>query len=124
MTETIGILAARRILIVEDEALIALAVEEEVLRLGGTETYIAYHKRQALEAIEGWQPDFAVIDVSLTDTGSDYGIADTLADRGIPFIFSSGHLAGELPDRHMGRPFVSKPMLPQDFVDAVQMALR
>ena len=123
MKEAIGILAARRILIVEDEALIALAVEEEARLLGAEETYIAYHKQQALEAIDGWKPDFAVIDVSLTDTCSDYGIADALADHGIPFVFSSGHLAGELPDRHIGRPFVSKPMQSSDFAEAVKMAL-
>lgn len=123
MNEALGVLATRRILVVEDEALIALAVEEEARMLGGTETYVAYHKQQALEAIAEWHPDIAIVDVSLTDTGEDYEIADTLADRGIPFVFSSGHLAGELPDRHVGRPFVSKPMQSSDFAEAIKMAL-
>jgi hypothetical protein len=47
-----------------------------------------------------------------------------LADRGIPFIFSTGHMARELPDRHVGRPLVSKPMQSRAFAEAVRMALR
>jgi CheY-like chemotaxis protein len=122
MAEQLGSLTGRRVLIVEDEALIAMAVEEEVRLLGSTDIYIAYHKQQALDALGDFKPDFAVIDVSLTDTGNDYEIADALAERRIPFIFSSGHLAGELPDRHVGRPFVSKPMQSKDIAEAVVMA--
>lgn len=123
MSEAAGILANRRVLIVEDEALIAIAVEEETRRLGCTDIFVAYNKGQALHAIDSYEPTFAVIDLSLTDTGEDYDIADRLTERGIPFIFSSGHLAGELPDRHVGRPFVSKPTQSKDFADAVAMAL-
>jgi len=122
MTVETEILAARRVLIVEDEALIAMAVEDEVRRLGCTDMFVAYNKAQALHEIDSYMPAFAIIDVSLTDTGEDYEIADRLAERGIPFIFSSGHLAGELPDRHVGRPFVSKPMQSSDFAEAVRMA--
>lgn len=124
MSEQYGVLLSRRVLIVEDEALIAMAVEEEIRLLGATETLLAYNKQQALEAIEQFRPGFAVLDVSLTDNGDDFELADTLADRGIPFIFSSGHLAGELPDRHVGRPFVAKPMQSTDLYEAVTMALR
>jgi hypothetical protein len=66
----------------------------------------------------------AIVDVSPVGTGCDYEIADTLADRGIPFIFSTGHMARELPDRHVGRPLVSKPMQSRAFAEAVRMALR
>ncbi|MET3896999.1 CheY-like chemotaxis protein [Devosia sp. UYZn731] len=118
------LLAGRRVLIVEDEALIAIAVEDEVRQLGCDDIFVAYNKAQALVEIDSYKPAFAIIDVNLTDNGEDYEIADTLVDRGIPFIFSSGHLAGELPDRHLGRPFVSKPMQSKDFADAVAMALR
>jgi len=123
MKEQHGALSGRRVLVVEDEALIALTVEEEARLQGATDIYVAHHKQQALEAIEQFQPDFAVLDVGLVDSGEDYAIADLLADRGIAFIFSSGHLAGELPDRHAGRPFVSKPMQSGDFVEACAMAL-
>lgn len=118
-----GVLSGRRVLIVEDEALIAMAVEDEAKQLGAEHTYLAYSKEHAFDAMESFRPDFAILDVSLTDTGDDYEIADRLANVGIPFIFSSGHLAGELPDRHVGRPFVNKPMMPDDFAEAVAMAL-
>jgi CheY-like chemotaxis protein len=110
MTKNHGALAGRRTLIVEHEDLIAIAVEEEARLLGATDVLIAYQKDQALDAIERFAPAFVILDVSLTDDGRDYTIADALAKRGIPFIFSSGYLAGELPARHVGRPLVSKPM--------------
>lgn len=118
-----GPLTRKRVLIVEDEALIAMAVQEEIHLLGSSETHIAPTSEAALAAIAALKPDFAVIDVNLLDVGEDYAVADALARQGIPFIFSSGHLAGELPDRHVGRPFVSKPMQLQDLRDAVTSAL-
>lgn len=124
MTDSSGTLAGRRVLIVEDDALIAMGVEDEVRQLGCTDVFVAYNKGQALVEIDSYKPQFAVIDVSLTDNGEDYDIADHLAKRGIPFIFASGHLAAELPDRHVGRPFVGKPMQSDDFTEAVAMALQ
>jgi CheY-like chemotaxis protein len=124
MTDHAGILAGRRVLIIEKEALIAAAVEEEVWCLGARNTYLALHKHKALEAIEQFKPEVVIVDVSLAGTGRDYEIADTLADRGIPFIFSFDRMAAELPDRHVGRPIVSKPMDPRAFAEAVSMALR
>ena len=124
MTDQEGILTGRRVLIVENEALIAVAVEEEVWCLGTRNTYLALHKHKALEAIEEFKPDVVILDVSLADTGCDYEVADTLADRGIPFIFSIGRMATDLPDRHVGRPLVSKPMQSRAFAEAVSMALR
>ena len=108
----------------EDEALIAMAVEEEVRDLGCTDATVAYNREEAIEAVKSFRPDFAVLDVSLTDVGEDYEIADLLADTGVPFIFSSGHLSGNLPERHVGRPFVGKPMQPHEFIEAVSMALK
>lgn len=124
MSDQVGILSGLKVLIVEDEALIAMAVEEEARQLGCTDMFVAYNKDQAIFEIDSYKPAFAIIDVNLTDNGEDYDIADRLAERGIPFIFSSGHLAAELPDRHVGRPFVSKPMQSKDFAEAVAMAFQ
>jgi CheY-like chemotaxis protein len=118
------VLVNRRVLIVEDEALIAMAVEEEVRDLGCTDATVAYNRDAAIAAMKSFRPDFAVLDVRLTDVGEDYEIADLLDDTGVPFIFSSGHVSRNLPDRHVGRPFVGKPMQPQEFVEAVSMALK
>jgi CheY-like chemotaxis protein len=123
MGENTALLGDMRVLIVEDEPLIAFSVEDEARSLGCSATYIAYHQQQALDAIDAFAPDFAILDVALTNTGTDYTIADALADRNIPFIFSSGHRAGERPERHMARPFVGKPMQSSDFAAAVRMAL-
>jgi CheY-like chemotaxis protein len=123
MTEQHGTLLAHRVLIVEDEALIAAGVEEELRHLGCTDVFIAYHKSQALDWIERLKPKFAVVDVGLTEKGDNYEVADALARHHIPFIFASGHLPAEVPERHLSRPFVTKPMQSGDFATAVAIAL-
>jgi CheY-like chemotaxis protein len=117
------LLTPDRVLIVEDEAWIAMEVEEEVRNLGCQRTFLAYHQQQALDAIDNFQPDFAIVDVALTGTGVNYDIADALAERSIPFIFSSGHRAGDVPDRHRNRPFVSKPMQSSELAQAIVFVL-
>lgn len=124
MFDSAELLTSRRVLIVEDEALIAMAVDEEIRRLGCNDIYTAYHKQQALDALDEFAPDFAILDVALTYSGSNYEVADMLGDRGIPLLFSSGHLVGELPDRHAGHPFVSKPMQTSEVIEAIRMALQ
>ena len=100
-----------------------MSVEEEVRKLGCADVFLAYNRREAIKAVSSFRPNFAVLDVSLTYNGEDYDIADLLADNGIPFTFASGHPAGQLPDRHVGRPFIGKPMQSQDLAEAVALAL-
>lgn len=123
MSEQRGVLADLRVLIVEDEALIAMAVEEEVRSLGAVEIELAYNRDDALKAVGSFRPDFAILDVTLSHSGVNYDVADLLAHQNIPFVFSSGYIAGTLPDRHAGRPFVGKPMQSDEFAIAALTAL-
>lgn len=84
MNKTDRVLEGRRVLIVEDEALIAIAVEDEIRQLGCTDMFVAYTKGQALFEIDSYKPAFAIIDVGLTDNGEDYDVADRLAERRFP----------------------------------------
>lgn len=123
MAERAAPLAGRRVLIVENEAWIALGIEEEARRLGCSDIVLAFSRQQALDAMTTFRPDLAIVEVALTGTGMCYAIADALADRAIPFIVSSAYRADDLPDRHGQRPFVGKPMLSGDFARAVDLAL-
>jgi len=40
---------------------------------------------------------------------SSFPIADLLEERGVPFVFASGHGSGALPDQHAARAILSKP---------------
>lgn len=81
-----------RILIVEDEALLALELESEVEAAGHEVVGQAAASQAAFEVIEKERPEFAFVDVQLLDGPTGIDIGRRLAETGIPFIFVSGNL--------------------------------
>jgi DNA-binding response OmpR family regulator len=96
------------ILIVEDEALVALAIEDVVRELGAEQVHICADVSSALEAASTGRFDCAILDVVLRD-GTSVAVADQLESRGIPLLFSSGSGDSRLPERHRKHPLLSKP---------------
>lgn len=103
----------RSILIVEDEMIVAMLIEQLVRELGVGDVYLCIDAATALGIVASKQIDLAVLDMKVRD-GTTIAVADVLADKGIPFIFSSGSDVGALPARHVDRPMVSKPFLDDD----------
>lgn len=87
-------LRGKRILIVEDEPIVAMAVEDILLDLGCDVVGPAYSLNQALSLIESETFDAAVLDINLHGERS-YPAAETLASMGVPFAFATGYA----PDR-------------------------
>jgi CheY-like chemotaxis protein len=78
----------RSILIVEDEGLVSIMIEDLVREMGARHVHICSDVDEACAFAEDAELDCAVLDVRLR--GGDSGrVADILADRGIPFIFST-----------------------------------
>jgi DNA-binding response OmpR family regulator len=104
----LGDQASRRILVVEDEAMIALDLETALRRSGcevvGPVATVAAAERALAEQL----PDAAVLDIEVAD-GKTFPIADALADRGVPFVFLTGYEPDSVPERHAGRPIATKP---------------
>ena len=86
-------LAGKRILLVEDEAVIAFAVEDMLLDLGCEVVGPAFRldDAQRMAAAEGI--DAAILDVNLNEQQS-FPIAALLKERGIPFLFATGYAEG------------------------------
>jgi CheY-like chemotaxis protein len=105
-------LAGRRVLLVEDEYLIAETMEEW-LRMAGAEVIGPVPSvAHALALIEGAAPrlDGAVLDVSLGRGETARPIADRLNELGVPFVFATGDLR-IIDDRvHRERPRLEKPI--------------
>lgn len=78
------------VLVVENNAIIALDTEEMLKELGVATVVCAATQRQALAAIETRVPDFALLDVRL-DEGDGFDIAHQLASLGVPFAFVTGY---------------------------------
>src|SRR5262245_19522583 len=100
--------AGRRVLIVEDEAMIAGLIES-ILRKGGWSVVgpVATLER-ALATIERERLDAALLDVRIN--GHDaFAVADVLMARRIPFIFVSGFTRKQMPPRYRNCAYIAKP---------------
>jgi CheY-like chemotaxis protein len=115
---------ARRILIVEDDPMVALDLEEIVLGLaeGQAQVALAASVREAQRALAGAAFDAALLDIDVLD-GKTYELAAVLRDRGLPFAFVSGSRPEELPPALRAVPFVPKPYDPADIEHAFREKL-
>ncbi len=90
-------------MIVEDEALLALELEMEVEAAGHEVVGTAASRNAALQIVEHAEPQFAFVDVHLSDGPSGIEIGRHLASTGIPFVFVTGNVK----------------RIPEDFVGAI-----
>lgn len=106
--------AIRSVLIVEDEMIVAMLMEDIVRQLGVRDVHICADTASALEVLRTKAVDCAILDLRLRD-GTSMVVADALAEKDVPFLFSTGSDAGALEPRHAGRPMISKPFMDDDF---------
>ncbi len=113
---------SRRVLIVEDEILLAMILADILVGLGhrvaGTATKVEQALRQAREG----DIDFAILDINLAGAMS-FPVADILRQRAIPFVFASGYGVDGLIDGYRGEPVLTKPFRLRDLERAMVEAL-
>jgi DNA-binding response OmpR family regulator len=103
--------AARRVLIVEDEAMIAGLIESILSAAGWSVVGPVASLERALETIERERLDAALLDVRIN--GQDaYAVADVLMGRGISFIFVSGFTRKQIPPGYRDCAYIAKPFAP------------
>lgn len=107
-----------RILLVEDEAMIAMLVEDMLIDSGATVVGPAGGVRAALDAISTNELDGALLDVNLGGEQS-FEVADALAARSIPFVFVTGYGGGAVRDRYPNAPTLQKPFVSSDLERAL-----
>jgi DNA-binding response OmpR family regulator len=116
---TVQPIEGKRILIVEDEYLIASDLKRAFI---GVEAQVAGPVGQledALRIAEAEALDAAVLDVNLNDTNS-YPVADILARRSIPFMFLTGYDAWAVPPDYRSVPRLAKPFPMHRVITMVQ----
>ena len=101
-------LAGLRVMIVEDEFLIAMLLEDLLGELECVLAGLASKPAQAFALIESVPIDMAVLDVNLEGTDS-FGIAAALKDKGIPFIFATGYGGSRVRPEFSAYPVIQKP---------------
>ncbi len=90
-------------MIVEDEALLALELEFEVEAAGHVVVGTAASRKAAFDILEQSKPDFAFVDVHLSDGPTGIDIGRRLAEKDVPFVFVTGNIK----------------RIPEDFVGAI-----
>jgi CheY-like chemotaxis protein len=115
-------LAGTRVFVVEDEALILFSLQDMLADLGCEVVASALRVDDALAKVSGIAFDIAILDVNVAGELID-PVADLLASRGVPFVFTTGYNRAALPQAHRERLFVAKPYRAADLQVAIDTAL-
>ena len=110
--------SGRRVLVVEDEMLVALLVQDMLTDLGCVVIGPAATVDEALSLIAAQLPDAAVLDVNLGGQMS-YPVADVLLARNVPFVFSTGYASSRLQEGYRMLPALQKPYHMTELRDAI-----
>jgi CheY-like chemotaxis protein len=97
-----------RLMLVEDEALIAMMAEDLIEALGHEIAVTAATLEEALAACANGVFDAALLDVNLNGDSS-MAVATALKARGCPFAFTTGYGAGGIDACHADMPVLTKP---------------
>jgi len=106
-----------RVLIVEDEIVVALFLEDLLAEFGYEVAGIVSHLDDAMARPSDY--DIALLDVHLNGRNV-FEFADRLAACGTPFVFATGYGARGIPDRHCARPVLQKPFRPDELKRALE----
>ena len=103
-------LAGLRVLVVEDEFLIADDLQQELEAAGAEVVGPAATVEAALRlAAEAGRLDGAILDVNLCGARV-YPVADLLRERNVPFVLATGYDPRAIPDRYRDAPRSEKPI--------------
>ena len=112
----------RRILIVEDEMLIALNLEDMLVQLGHTVVATATRITEALKLAAESNINLAILDINLSGSPS-FPVADMLRNRGIPFLFATGYGSQGLTESYRKEIVLGKPYGLRELQNAVGTVL-
>jgi two-component SAPR family response regulator len=110
-----------KVLVVEDESLVALDIETMLEEMGCKVVASVPRLLKALDLASRLDFDLAVLDINLAGEVV-YPLAFRLAERGIPFLFSTGYSTSSLPPELRDRPILRKPVMLAGLKRAVAQA--
>jgi CheY-like chemotaxis protein len=112
-------LRGRRVLVIEDEMLVAMEFESLLQRQGCAVVGPASTVDRALALLDHDQPDAALLDLNLNGESAS-AVAVALRTRGVPFVLVTGYGEAQSSEPELqGAPRVDKPVNHQELVRAL-----
>lgn len=118
MTDLTGL----RVMVLEDEASVALLIEDMLEELGCQIAVSIARMQRGRELAPTVECDFAVLDINLGGV-LVFPVAAILKERKIPFLFSTGYGLTGLPEEFKGVPVVGKPFSVEELREKIAHAL-
>ena len=117
------VLKGARVLVVEDEFMVAALLGDTLAALGCEVVGPAAEVAEALELLERETIDAAVLDVNI---GGEmvFPVADALASKDLPFVFATAYGVAGVADRHRDRGVLDKPYHQRALEHALRSALQ
>ncbi|QQQ48413.1 response regulator [Pseudomonas syringae] len=112
-----------KVLLVEDETMLAMLMEMMLEDLGFATAYHASTLNDGIEYARNGEYDLAILDINIIG-GDSFPIAAAIADRGIPFMFCSGYGRLGIPDAWLNRRCVAKPFSAEQLSEALSELLQ
>ena len=110
----------KRALVIEDEAIVAMLIEDLLEYIGCEVAASAATAREALELARICDVDFALLDVNLGEGQTSVEAANVLRDRQVPYIWLTGYGLQGVPPDHADAPLLHKPIHPGLFAAVVR----
>jgi len=113
-----------RILVLEDEPLLAMMLEECLEELGHELAGSAASVEQAFQLLDEatFPPDFALLDFSLGGQTNSLPVARRLRAQGVPFAYLTGHTSLDAESDVPPAPMLSKPFSFEQLEEAIRSA--
>ena len=111
------------VMVVEDDAVLALAIEQTLRDAGVVEVEICATTTQAMKALAANKPELVILDVHLADSDDGWAIAElveSLKPKAPQIIFSTG-APQDIPDRiaELGQ-VLAKPYEPEQLIALIR----
>lgn len=116
-------LQGRRVLVIEDESLVAMLLETILDDMGCSVVGPVSNIDDGLRSAMGEASlDAALLDVNVAGR-EVFPVADALKARGVPFVFSTGYGEAGLPEHWRGHPTIQKPFTEGAIRDALMRVM-
>jgi CheY-like chemotaxis protein len=114
--------SGKRVLLVEDEPIIAMSVEDILAELGCVVVGPALSAAAGEELARNEQFDAALLDINMGD-GASFPIAEILRQRNIPFGFATGYGRTGVPADLRRVPVLAKPYTKESLAETLRTLL-